>query len=107
MRTQQGLRLEVTDFQATRKQANQHPGANGRRTSGVAAVVNPHARVVVDGVLTLGKVLHAQHGQGQQMRLLFLEHSLNLTALAAVNALSGPLGFPVFEVLVLFLNRFK
>ena len=63
--------------------------------------------VGIDGVLRLGKVLHAKQRQGQQMGFLFLEHGLNLTALAAVNALSGPLGFPVFEVQVLFLNRFK
>lgn len=107
MAAQQGLRLEIADFQATRKQAHQNPTANGRWTGSVAAMGDAHARVVVDGVLALGKVLHAQYGQGQEMGFLFLEHGLHLAAFVAMDTLRGPLGFPVFEVLVLLLNRLE
>lgn len=41
------------------------------------------------------------------MRALFLEHGLDLAALAAVNPWGGPLGLPVLQKFILLSDRIK
>ena len=99
--------LQIPDLDAPLKDAHQHFGADGCRTGGIAAVIDPHAAVVAHGAHALREVLHAQQGQGLEVWTLGLEHGLHLLALGAVDALGGPIRFPVLQVLVLGLDRFK
>jgi hypothetical protein len=85
--TQQGFGLEVANLDAVLEDAHQHQGANGGRACGVAAVVNAHAGVVVDGALGLGEILHAHDGQGLQVGIPEASVRININVLKAQTAL--------------------
>jgi hypothetical protein len=97
MGAQQRLRLEVANLDAVLEHAHEHPAADGRRASGVAAVLDTHARVVADSALRLGEVLPTHQRQRLQVGLLFFEHGLHLPVLAALDARGGPLRLPGLE----------
>ena len=81
MDAQQLLAAPVTNLDAMLKQAHQHDRTYGGRAGGVAAVVDAHATVVIDGALFLGEELHARQGQRLQVDALLLEHCLHLATL--------------------------
>ena len=104
---QQVTRCQVANFNALGIDAHQHLGANGRRASGVAAVIDTHAAVITHGALDLIEILHPQQRQGFEVALLIGEHGLHLAPLGAVYALGRPVLLPVSQEFVLRLYRFK
>ena len=105
--TYQRFGLEVANLDAVLEDAHQNQGADGGRACCVAAVVNAHAGVVIDGALGLGEILHTEDGKCLQVGLLFFEHGLHLAALTAVDTGGGPGHFPVLQKVVLLFDGFK
>lgn len=105
MGAQQGLRLTIADLEVMLEHAHQYAATDARRTGRIAAVVDPYASVVVDGTLGFDEILEALQWQRLQERTFLLKHGFDLAFRAAVNALRRPVGFPMFEEVVLLLDR--
>ena len=63
--------------------------------------------VVADGPNDFSEDAEGRDRQRPQVRLLLLEHGLDLTARAAVDALGGPILLPVPQELVLGFQRLE
>src|SRR4030065_1577562 len=79
VRAQQGLGLEIANFEVMLKQAHQYDAPDGGWTGGVAAVVDPYAGIVVNGALALGEVLEALQRQWPEHCAFLLKHDFDLT----------------------------
>ncbi len=95
MSAQQRLGAVVTDLDRRGVDPHHDLAADGRWPRGVIAAIDAHCGVVADGPDSFGEVAEGGDRQRPQVRLLLLEHGLDLAASAAVDAFGSPVLLPV------------
>ncbi len=99
-RSQQRMGLAITDLDRGGVDPHHDLTADGW-PRGVIAAINTHGGIVADGPNDLGEDAEGSHWQRPQVWLRLLEHRLDLTTRAAVDADGGPILLPVPQELVL------